>query len=157
MIQQMFGRAGRAGKEPEGWAFLLVAANELGRWRQRLGQGYSINSGILNSVADHLLGEVIQGNIGSQEQAETWWESTLAYHQGEQNRTPINDARDFLVPWRFVETQETKNGLLWSATRLGAGVVRVGHGVCQPVVVRAVDAIGLCARRGRHRRPKSAW
>lgn len=149
MIQQMFGRAGRAGKEPEGWAFLLVAANELGRWRQRLGQGYSINSGILNSVADHLLGEVVQGNIGSQDQAETWWESTLAYHQGEQNLTPINDARDFLVRWRFVETQETKNGLLWSATRLGA--------ITSKMMVEVKDAASLLAAIGRTPTPRSAF
>lgn len=149
MIQQMFGRAGRAGKETEGWSFLLVSANELGRWRQRLGAGYTINSGILAGVADHLLGEVVQGNVRSQEQAERWWESTLAYHQGEQNLTPINEARDFLTRWRFLETEETKDGLLWSPTRLG--------GVTSKMMVNVKDAASLLSAVSRAPMPHGAF
>ena len=149
MIQQMFGRAGRAGKEVEGWSFLLVGANELGRWRQRLGAGYTINSGILDSVADHLLGEVVQGNVRSQDQAERWWESTLAYHQGEQNLTPINEARDFLTRWRFLETEETTDGLVWSATRLGA--------ITSKMMVNVKDAASLLAAVSRAPMPNGAF
>lgn len=149
MIQQMFGRAGRAGKEVEGWSFLLVGANELGRWRQRLGAGYTINSGILDSVADHLLGEVVQGNVRSQDQAERWWESTLAYHQGEQNLTPINEARDFLTRWRFLETEETTDGLMWSATRLGA--------ITSKMMVNVKDAASLLAAVSRAPMPNGAF
>ena len=149
MIQQMFGRAGRAGKEAEGWSFLLVGANELGRWRQRLGAGYTINSGILDSIADHLLGEVVQGNVRSQEQAERWWESTLAYHQGEQNLTPINEARDFLTKWRFIETEETEEGLTWSTTRLGA--------ITSKMMVNVKDAASLLAAVSRAPMPKGAF
>ena len=149
MIQQMFGRAGRAGKESEGWSFLLVGANELGRWRQRLGAGYTINSGILDSIADHLLGEVVQGNVRSQEQAERWWESTLAYHQGEQNLTPINEARDFLTRWRFLETEETKDGLAWASTRLGA--------VTSKMMVDVRDAASLLAAVSRAPMPSGAF
>lgn len=149
MIQQMFGRAGRAGKEPEGWSFLLVSANELGRWRERLGQGYTINSGILDSVADHLLGEVVQGNVRSQEQAERWWESTLAYHQGEQNLAPINEARDFLARWRFLETEETSDGMKWSATRLGA--------ITSKMMVDVKDAASLLSAVSRTPAPNGAF
>lgn len=149
MIQQMFGRAGRAGKESEGWSFLLTGANELGRWRQRLAAGYTINSGILDSVADHLLGEVVQGNVRSQEQAERWWESTLAYHQGEQNLGPINEARDFLARWRFLETEETKDGLMWSATRLGA--------VTSKMMVNVKDAASLLSAVSRAPMPSGAF
>lgn len=149
MIQQMFGRAGRAGKESEGWSFLLVGANELGRWRQRLADGYTINSGILDSIADHLLGEVVQGNVRSQEQAERWWESTLAYHQGEQNLTPINEARDFLTRWRFLETEETSDGLMWQATRLG--------GVTSKMMVDVKDAASLLAAISRTPTPNGAF
>lgn len=149
MIQQMFGRAGRAGKETEGWSFLLVSANELGRWRQRLGQGYTINSGILDSVADHLLGEVVQGNVRSQDQAEKWWESTLAYHQGEQNLTPINEAREFLSRWRFLETEETDDGLLWSPTRLG--------GITSKMMVSVKDAASLLSAVSRAPMPNGAF
>lgn len=149
MIQQMFGRAGRAGKEPEGWSFLLVPANELGRWRQRLAAGYTINSGILDSIADHLLGEVVQGNVRSQAQAERWWESTLAYHQGSRTLAAINEARDFLTRWRFVETEETKDGMLWKATRLGA--------VTSKMMVSVRDAASLLAAVGRTPMPRSAF
>lgn len=149
MIQQMFGRAGRAGKEVEGWSFLLVSANELGRWRQRLAAGYTISSGILDSIADHLLGEVVQGNVLSQAQAETWWESTLAFHQGERNLVPINEARDFLTRWRFLETQETSNGLEWKATRLGA--------VTSKMMVNVRDAAGLLMAVGRAATPSAAF
>lgn len=149
MIQQMFGRAGRAGKESEGWSFLLVSANELGRWRQRLADGYTINSGILDSVADHLLGEVVQGNVRSQEQAERWWESTLAYHQGEQNLTAINEARDFLTRWRFLETEETEDGLTWTATRLG--------GVTSKMMVNVKDAASLLNAVSRAPMPNAAF
>lgn len=149
MIQQMFGRAGRAGKEPEGWSFLLVSANELGRWRQRLSDGYTINSGILDSIADHLLGEVVQGNVRSQEQAERWWESTLAFHQGEQNLAAINEARDFLTRWRFLETEETKDGMVWKATRLG--------GITSKMMVNVKDAASLLSAVGRTPTPSGAF
>lgn len=149
MIQQMFGRAGRAGKEAEGWSFLLVSANELGRWRQRLAQGYTITSGILDSVADHLLGEVVQGNVRSQEQAERWWESTLAYHQGERNLTPITEARDFLVRWRFMEAEETPDGLSWEPTRLG--------GVTSKMMVNVKDAASLLSSITRTPMPNGAF
>lgn len=149
MIQQMFGRAGRAGKEIEGWSFLLVSADELGRWRERLAQGYTINSGILDSVADHLLGEVVQGNVRSQEQAEQWWESTLAYHQGEQNLTPINDAREFLSRWRFIETTETTDGMLWKPTRIG--------GITSKMMVNVKDAASLLSAISRTATPSGAF
>lgn len=138
MVQQMFGRAGRAGQESEGWSFLLTTADETTRWRQRLSDGYTIRSGILNGIADHLLGEIVQGHIRTLRDAEQWWVSTLAYHQGSHSTTALNSARDFLTTWRFVEVAETGGGdQSLKATALGSMTSKMMVGVS--------DAAGLIA------------
>ncbi len=121
MIQQMFGRAGRAGHEPEGWAFLLATIDQISRWRQRLNDGYTILSGILKHTEDHLLSEIVQRNVRTQAQALQWWRSTLAHHQGKDGDRPIGSATESLAKWHFVEDldpAETDPAL--RATPLGA-------------------------------------
>lgn len=121
MVQQMFGRAGRAGQEPEGWAFLLTASNETSLWRRRLSAGYTILSGIGNSVEDHILGEIVQGNITTQREIDTWWEGTLARHQGALETAQITTAVEELISWKFIDAQTTPDGdRTVKATRLGA-------------------------------------
>ena len=46
LAQQMFGRAGRAGHEKAGFAFLLTPSTEIDGWRVRLGDGYTVRSRI---------------------------------------------------------------------------------------------------------------
>lgn len=130
MVQQMFGRAGRAGQEPEGWAYLVASADEVSTWRQRLATGYTIRSGILTRVGDHILGEIVQKNINTRKEMESWWEATLAYHQGERSLTSLNRALDFLERWRFIEVEEIGDGdQRLRATRLGALTSRMMVGV----------------------------
>lgn len=118
MVQQMFGRAGRAGKESEGWAFLLCTLGETSTWRRKIAAGYTIRSGILGNLADHLLAEVVQGNILSLPDAEQWWQRTLAYHQGDQDTRHVRAARDFLMQHGFLAAGDGE-GAPFVATPLG--------------------------------------
>lgn len=106
MVQQMFGRAGRAGQEVEGWSFLLATPDETIAWRRRLSDGYTIHSGIQAGIADHLLGEIVQGHVTTLREAEAWWVRTLAHHQGSHSLTALHAARDYLATWRFLEVTE---------------------------------------------------
>lgn len=138
MVQQMFGRAGRAGKEAEGWSFLITTPQEAIVWRQRLATGYAINSGIEGTVEDHLLGEITQRNVTTLRQAEAWWAGTLAYHQGNHDVAPLNRAREFLEKWRFITVEETGDGDQdLTATRLGK--------ITSRMMINARDAAGILA------------
>lgn len=146
MVQQMFGRAGRAGQESEGWSFLLTTADETARWRQRLSDGYTIRSGIQSGIADHLLGEIVQGHVRTLRQAEQWWISTLAYHQGSHSTTLLHAARTFLTTWRFIEATETVDGDQdLKATPLGS--------LTSKMMVGVSDAAGLISHLTRTATP----
>lgn len=102
-VQQMFGRAGRIGAgETEGWAYLITDETERATWQARLVEGYTVTSHIANSLADHLLAEVAQDRIHTIAEAEQWWTSTLAYHQGAHDLTPLQNAIDFLVDGQYL-------------------------------------------------------
>lgn len=127
MVQQMFGRAGRAGKEPEGWGFLIGDPEEIGYWRKTLAEGYAIRSGITSNLDDHLLGEIVQRNITSLQEAEQWWRHTFAHHEGETGAKLLTQAREALDAFGFIETdtdQDPTNPTL-TATRLGAVTSRM--------------------------------
>ena len=95
---QMFGRAGRVGAgETEGWAYLITDETDRASWQQRLIAGYSVYSQIYDSLADHVLAEVLQGRITTVPEAEAWWRQTLAFAQGDHDAEPVRDALDFLV------------------------------------------------------------
>lgn len=148
MIQQMFGRAGRAGKESEGWSMLVCASDEVGRWRQRLADGYTIRSGLLDGMADHLLGEVVQGRIKTLREMEQWWVSTLAYHQGTREVAPLNRAKTFLETWKFIECTEVADAdQEIKATALG--------GITSKMMVPVQDAANIISRLTRMNTPSS--
>lgn len=139
MVQQMFGRAGRAGKEAEGWSFLIGDPSEVGYWRKKLADGYSIRSGLANNLADHLLGEIVQGNIGTLKEAEQWWEHTFAHHEGESGSVELVKARETLDKFGFIDVNTDENPVdpLIAATRLGQ--------ITSRMMVSVPDARGLIA------------
>ncbi|WP_459651503.1 DEAD/DEAH box helicase [Kitasatospora sp. Ki12] len=103
MVQQMFGRAGRIGAgEREGHAYLLTAPSERHHWRPRLAAGYTVTSRIRDRLPDHLLAEAVQNRIATAAQAEHWWKSTLAFHQGHHPFDPLHDATDFLTDTAYL-------------------------------------------------------
>lgn len=121
MIQQMFGRAGRAGKEAEGWSYLIAPATEASSWREQLAAGYTIRSSMKNALADHLLGEVVKGSVKTLRDAEAWWVSTFAHHQGNHSNAAVTSAVEFLSKWRFVEVEEADDAdQQIEPTRLGS-------------------------------------
>lgn len=121
MVQQMFGRAGRAGKEPEGWSFLIGDPYEVAYWRKRLAEGYSIRSGLTSNLADHLLGEIVQNNITTLKEAEQWWEHTFAHHEGESGSVELTKARETLDKFGFIDLDSEQDPVdpQITATRLG--------------------------------------
>jgi helicase len=120
MVQQMFGRAGRAGQEPEGWAFLVCdGLEESAEWSKRLAEGYVAVSRMADGVADHLLGEVVRRRVNTRAQAEHWWLSTFAHYQRRIPSDVVGDAIGFLEKWRMVRVEETARGQSLAATRLG--------------------------------------
>ncbi|MFD4636158.1 DEAD/DEAH box helicase [Lentzea sp. NPDC058436] len=117
-VMQMFGRAGRVGAgETEGWAYLVTDETERAGWQQRLIAGYSVHSQIYDSLADHVLAEVLQGRITTVLEAEAWWRQTLAFAQGDEDVEPVLDAVEFLVEKDYL-TRHDRDGRL-VATELG--------------------------------------
>ncbi|MGW4115931.1 DEAD/DEAH box helicase [Actinosynnema sp. NPDC004786] len=97
-VLQMFGRAGRIGAgETEGWSYLVVDETQRADWQTRLVAGYSVYSRIRESLPDHVLAEVLQGRIGTMDDAQAWWVETLAYAQGDDDLEPVQEAVAFLV------------------------------------------------------------
>lgn len=140
MVQQMFGRAGRAGKEPEGWAFLLGDPYEIGHWRKQLEEGYTIRSGLARGLADHLLAEIVQKNIATQADAVAWWENTFAHHEGERVAASLTSTIEGLAKFGFIDStpgEDAANPLL-SATRLGT--------ITSRMMVAVADARNIIAK-----------
>lgn len=139
MIQQMFGRAGRAGKEAEGWSFLIADPYEIGFWRKKLAEGYAIRSGLMNNLSDHLLGEIVQGNVSTLHEAEQWWEHTFAHHEGESGSAELVKARETLDKFGFIDldTEDDPVNPRIIATRLGQ--------ITSRMMVSVPDARGLIA------------
>ncbi|MFE1318345.1 DEAD/DEAH box helicase [Kitasatospora phosalacinea] len=121
MVQQMFGRAGRIGAgEREGHAYLLTAPSERHHWQARLAAGYTVTSRIRDRLPDHLLAEAVQNRIATTTQAENWWKSTLAFHQGHHPLDPLHDATDFLHDAAYLtRTPDLDGGDRIEATELG--------------------------------------
>jgi ATP-dependent DNA helicase len=110
-VQQMFGRAGRVGAgEREGFAYLICDENERPAWQQRLVDGYTATSQILDTVPDHVLAEAVQGRVATRREAEAWWEQTLAFHQGDRDLHAIGDAVDFLAAAGYLTVAEQPSG-----------------------------------------------
>lgn len=96
-VLQMFGRAGRIGTgEQDGWAFLIVDEHERADWQSRLMAGYTVNSQILANLPEQVLSEAVQQRITTESDADRWWVSTLAHHQGSRRLGPVRDAVTFL-------------------------------------------------------------
>lgn len=144
MIQQMFGRAGRAGAEREGWAFLLTAARETATWRRTISDGYTIRSGLRACLADHVLGEIVQGNLTSIDDLPTWWTSTLAYAQDPDDGGLLDRSVHTLLNAGFIEL----TGQVVTATALGELTSRM--------MIDVADATDLLDAARRTRLPRHA-
>ncbi|MFJ1796641.1 DEAD/DEAH box helicase [Kitasatospora griseola] len=121
MVQQMFGRAGRIGAgEREGHAYLLTAPSERHHWQARLAAGYTVTSRIRDRLPDHLLAEAVQLRLATLTQAESWWKSTFAFHQGHHPFDPLHDAADFLTDAGYLtRTPDPDGDDRLAATELG--------------------------------------
>lgn len=135
MVQQMFGRAGRAGKESEGWAYLVTRSDETSTWRQRLAAGYYIRSRIADTLPDHILGEMIQGKIRSRREAHEWWIQTFGYFQRAATETDLAQALERLETYGFIEAETPEADAPIKATPLGSLTSRM--------MINVNDAISL--------------
>ncbi|WP_137875462.1 DEAD/DEAH box helicase [Rhodococcus sp. Q] len=113
--QQMLGRAGRAGQEPEGFGFMLVPRHQEALWRRRLADGYAARSQVIAQLTDVILAEILLGSITDRRSAASWFEETFAYAQSGEP-LDVDDAVDHLVHRGFVT--EFDGGL--AVTELGA-------------------------------------
>lgn len=121
-VLQMFGRAGRIGAgETEGWSYLVVDETQRADWQTRLVAGYSVYSRIRDSLPDHVLAEVLQGRIGTTDDAQAWWVETLAHAQGDDDLEPVQEAVAFLVD----EGHLTATGDRLDITELGRLTARM--------------------------------
>ncbi|GAA1254617.1 hypothetical protein GCM10009677_00460 [Sphaerisporangium rubeum] len=124
---QMFGRAGRVGAgELEGWAYLIADETEHAGWQRALVDGYTVGSRIHATLPDHVLAEVVQGNITSVEQAEHWWRRTLCQYQGDDDTEPVVEAVDFLTDHGYLtQTARPDGSVQVTVTDLGLVTARL--------------------------------
>lgn len=113
--QQMFGRAGRAGQEPEGFGFMLVPRDQEALWRHKLADGYTARSRVVDRLADTVLAEILLRSVRHRSDASTWFQETFAYAQAREVYD-VDEALDFLVRRGFVT--ESEDGL--AVTEIGA-------------------------------------
>lgn len=85
--QQMFGRAGRAGQEAEGFGYMLVPRDEKASWAAKLGEGYEARSRVTAQLGDAILAELLLGSVVDRAGARAWFEQTLAFAQ---NRSTVD-------------------------------------------------------------------
>ncbi|WOQ69167.1 DEAD/DEAH box helicase [Microbacterium limosum] len=85
--QQMFGRAGRAGYEDEGFGFLLVPRGDEAAWAAKLSDGYTARSRLATGVGDAVLAEMLIGSVIDRASVRAWFEQTLAFAQ---NRSGVD-------------------------------------------------------------------
>lgn len=98
--QQMFGRAGRAGQEPEGYGFMLVPRADEGTWKVKLSDGYAANSRIVTQLGDAILAELLLGSVTDRASARSWFEQTLAFAQ-KRTSVDLHDVIDTLLARGF--------------------------------------------------------
>ncbi len=91
---QMAGRAGRVGLEAAGFAFLLVPRDEVSQWRTKLLEGHAVRSHLGESLADHVLAEVLLDRIRSAQTMREWFAGTFAAHQGGLSRSESDGLLD---------------------------------------------------------------
>lgn len=135
MVQQMFGRAGRAGKESEGWAFLVTRSDETKIWRERLAAGYYIRSRIADTLPDHILGEMVQGKITTRREAHEWWIETFGYFQRAATETDLAEALERLEKFDFITAETPEADAPIKPTQLGTLTSRM--------MITVSDAISL--------------
>ncbi|MBD7957365.1 DEAD/DEAH box helicase [Microbacterium sp. Sa4CUA7] len=116
--QQMFGRAGRAGQEDEGFGFLLVPRTEEADWNARLGDGYTATSRLTGQLGDAILAEILLGSVVDRASARAWFAQTLAFAQN-RARVDLDGVIDTLVQRGFASEVDgrltpTEVGLLTS-------------------------------------------
>jgi superfamily II DNA/RNA helicase len=112
---QMFGRAGRVGQETEGHGFLLAPSDNLGRWRSDLAEGHTVRSQILDSLADHVLADVLLGRLGTARELRQWFEGTLAAYQGQDGDAPLDRALEALLEGGFLQASGPEQVLTCTA------------------------------------------
>lgn len=137
--QQMFGRAGRAGQEPEGYGFMLVPRDDQATWKIKLSDGYAANSRIVAQLGDAILAEMLLGSVTDRPGAQSWFEQTLAFAQ---NRTAVelDDVIDTLLAGGFateVDAQLTPTEIGVLTSRLMIDVESAGE------MLRALAALPL--------------
>lgn len=87
-ITQMIGRSGRLGIDPAGDAYVLVPESQEEMWRKKLQKPQKIESQLLERegerhkvLAFHLVSEIHQGYIKTNDDVRRWYERSLAYFQ----------------------------------------------------------------------------
>ncbi|KXP14338.1 hypothetical protein AXK60_20510 [Tsukamurella pseudospumae] len=141
--QQMLGRAGRAGQEPEGFGFLLVPRDQESEWRRKLNEGYAARSQVVSKLTDVILAEVLLGSITDRQSAASWFEETFAFAQSG-DPLQVEDALDFLLAKGFV----VADGSALTITELGKLTCRL--------MVDAQSAAAILARLADLPHPASA-
>jgi helicase len=123
-IQQMQGRSGRVGLDPCGDAYILLNEKDAEYHKRRLSKPEKIKSQLLAEekgrykvLAFHIVSEIYQENIQTEEDVYKWFERSLAYWQSESIASYIVDKTlDDLRKARAI--YKTEDGV-WKATSVG--------------------------------------
>jgi replicative superfamily II helicase len=111
-IQQMIGRAGRLGLDPQGDAYILVPESQKKETIARIKKPTLIRSTLLEKTANkyyktlafHVVSEIHQGSVKTKEGFHKWFSKSLAHHQDHDfNDQVIDDTIELLLRnWAIV-------------------------------------------------------
>lgn len=144
-VQQMFGRAGRAGMEAEGFAYLLVPHNDRENWQQKLADGYTARSQLDRRLADAALAEIHLGSVGSVADLSRWYSTTFAASRGSSSTSSLETLLAQLVD----------AGLVQRPDEHAIRITELGTLTCQ-LMVEVGSAVGIIQELSRTPTPNSA-
>lgn len=78
-VVQIFGRAGRPQYDTSGHGIIITSHNSLPKYLGLLGNQIPIESGLLNSIADHLNAEIVNGTVNNIKEGKEWLSYTFLY------------------------------------------------------------------------------